>query len=87
MRLDDLFHGTKRRLGFGPWSRHYFERRFAVRDPAGLEIYRWTALPERPVLAPGQQMAFRSRLAAPPAESSEVMVRFLGGNDAVAGLQ
>src|SRR5687767_13202059 len=37
MRLDDLFHGTKRRLGFGPWSRHYFERRFAVRDPWAYE--------------------------------------------------
>ena len=61
--------------------------RFAIRDPGGLEIYRWTALPDRPMLAPGEQMAFRSRLAAPPAESSDVMVRFLGGNDAVAGLE
>ena len=61
--------------------------RFAIRNPDGLEIYSWTAPPERPMLAPGEQMAFRSRLAAPPPESSEVMVRFLGGNDAVAGLQ
>ena len=37
MRLDDLFHGTKRRLGLGPWSRHYFERRFAARDPWSYE--------------------------------------------------
>jgi hypothetical protein len=60
---------------------------FAIRNPDGLEIYRWTASPDRPMLAPGEQMAFRSRLAAPPAESSEVMVRFLGHNDEVAGLQ
>jgi 2-polyprenyl-3-methyl-5-hydroxy-6-metoxy-1,4-benzoquinol methylase len=37
MRLEDLFHGTKRRLGFGPWSREYFERRFAVPDPWSYE--------------------------------------------------
>jgi 2-polyprenyl-3-methyl-5-hydroxy-6-metoxy-1,4-benzoquinol methylase len=37
MRLDDLFHGTKRRLGIGPWSRGYFERRFAERDPWSYE--------------------------------------------------
>jgi hypothetical protein len=60
---------------------------FAIRDPGGLEIYSWTALPDRPMLAPGEQMAFRSRLAAPPAESNEVMVRFLGRHDAIAGLQ
>jgi hypothetical protein len=61
--------------------------RFAIRNPDGLEIYSWTAPPERPLLAPGEQMAFRSRLAAPPPESSEVMVRFLGRHDAIAGLQ
>jgi hypothetical protein len=60
---------------------------FAIRNPGGLEIYRWTALPDRPMLAPGEQMAFRSRLAAPPTESSEVMVRFLGRHDTVAGLE
>jgi hypothetical protein len=60
---------------------------FAIRNPAGLEIYRWTASPDRPMLAPGEQMAFRSRLAAPPAESNEVMVRFLDRYDEVAGLQ
>jgi 2-polyprenyl-3-methyl-5-hydroxy-6-metoxy-1,4-benzoquinol methylase len=37
MRLDDLFHGVKRRLGLGPWSRDYFERRFAERDPWSYE--------------------------------------------------
>jgi SAM-dependent methyltransferase len=37
MRLVDLFHGTRRRLGIGPWSRAYFERRFAIRDPWSYE--------------------------------------------------
>jgi hypothetical protein len=60
---------------------------FGIRKPGGLEIYSWTALPDRPMLAPGEQMAFRSRLASPPAESNEVMVRFLGRHDTIAGLQ
>ena len=60
--------------------------RFAIRNPDGLEIYSWTAPPERSMLAPGEQMAFRSRLAAPPSESSDVMVRFVGRNDET-GLQ
>jgi 2-polyprenyl-3-methyl-5-hydroxy-6-metoxy-1,4-benzoquinol methylase len=37
MRLEDLFHSTRRRLGLGAWSRDYFERRFAVRDPWSYE--------------------------------------------------
>jgi len=37
MRLEDLLHGARRRLGLGPWSRDYFERRFAVRDPWSYE--------------------------------------------------
>jgi 2-polyprenyl-3-methyl-5-hydroxy-6-metoxy-1,4-benzoquinol methylase len=37
MRLDDLLHGTRRRLGLGSWSRDYFERRFAERDPWAYE--------------------------------------------------
>jgi len=60
---------------------------FAIRNPGGLEIYRWTASPDHPTLAPGEQMAFRSRLAAPPAESSEVMVRFFDRPEEIAGLQ
>jgi 2-polyprenyl-3-methyl-5-hydroxy-6-metoxy-1,4-benzoquinol methylase len=37
MRLDDLFHGTRRWLGLGPWSRDYFERRFRGGDPWSYE--------------------------------------------------
>jgi 2-polyprenyl-3-methyl-5-hydroxy-6-metoxy-1,4-benzoquinol methylase len=44
MRLDDLFHGTRRWLGLGPWSRDYFERRFAVRDPWSYETSEYEGL-------------------------------------------
>jgi predicted Zn finger-like uncharacterized protein len=59
--------------------------RFAVRNDAGQEIYAWTALPNRKVLTPGETLAFRSRLASPPREGSQVLVRFFNRRDLVAG--
>ncbi len=58
--------------------------RFAARDAAGQEIYTWTALPARSVLKPGEHLDFRSRLASPPADAKNVMVRFFTGRDAAA---
>jgi predicted Zn finger-like uncharacterized protein len=56
--------------------------RFAVRGRAGNEVYVWTALPGRPILAPGEAQPFQSRLASPPAEAREVVVRFFNRRDA-----
>ena len=58
--------------------------RFAVRNATNQEIYAWTTRPTRSILEPGQKLPFRSRLASPPAEASDVMVRFVNGNDAAA---
>jgi predicted Zn finger-like uncharacterized protein len=60
--------------------------RLAVRNEAKHEIYAWTALPSRSILAPGDTLPFRSRLASPPADAREVKVRFFSRRDAVAGL-
>jgi predicted Zn finger-like uncharacterized protein len=60
--------------------------RFALRNASGHEIYTWTALPSRSVLAPGETLAFRSRLASPP-EARDVLVRFFNRRDLVAGIQ
>jgi predicted Zn finger-like uncharacterized protein len=60
--------------------------RLAVRNEAKREIYAWTALPSRSILAPGDALPFRSRLASPPADAREVKVRFFSRRDAVAGL-
>jgi predicted Zn finger-like uncharacterized protein len=60
--------------------------RLAMRNEAGQEIYAWTALPSRSILAPGDTLPFRSRLASPPADGHEVKVRFFTRRDAVAGL-
>ncbi len=59
--------------------------RFAARNPAGQEVYTWTALPSRSFLGLGESLEFRSRLASPPADASDVMVRFFNRQDAIAG--
>ena len=56
--------------------------RFAARNKNGQEIYTWTMLPDRSVLQPGGKLTFRSRLASPPNDAQDVMVRFFTANDA-----
>ena len=58
--------------------------RFAVRNAAGYEVYAWTALPAEPVLAPGDRAPFRSRLASPPADAQDIIVRFFNRRDVTA---
>jgi len=59
--------------------------RFSVRNATGQEIYTWTALPERGILEPGEKLDFHSRLASPPAEAADVLVRFFTAKDAAPG--
>jgi len=59
--------------------------RFAARNASGQEIYSWTAKPERSILQPGESMEFHTSLAKPPAEATDVMVRFFTASDAMAG--
>jgi hypothetical protein len=58
--------------------------RFALRNASGQEIYAWTAAAPRSILEPGDKIEFRSRLASPPAEAADVMVRFVGAQDDAA---
>src|SRR5258706_1055268 len=60
---------------------------FAVRNDKGQEIYAWTAAPARRLLGAGDVQTFRSRLASPPAESHDVVVRFVNRRDVTAGAQ
>jgi hypothetical protein len=55
--------------------------RLAVIGPDSRELYSWTALLPRSVLPQGESLPFRSRLASPPAEGKQVMVRFLNRLD------
>lgn len=57
----------------------------AVRGPDGRALYTWTSEAARKTLAPAEAERFRARLAAPPADGREVLVRFAqGGAGAVA---
>jgi predicted Zn finger-like uncharacterized protein len=59
--------------------------RFSVRDAQGAEIYAWNAVLEQPVLKPGEQAWFKSRLASPPPEGRTIDIRFFSKRDIAAG--
>jgi predicted Zn finger-like uncharacterized protein len=61
--------------------------RLAMQNDTGVEVYSWSAMPTQAVLAPGESMPFRSRLASPPSEGRSVVVRFFNSRDTVAGLR
>ena len=50
--------------------------RFGLRNGSGHEVYAWTALPSKTLLGSGDGLPFRSRLASPPADGRDVIVRF-----------
>lgn len=59
--------------------------RLALRNAAGAEVYTWTALPNRPMLGPGEAEQFQTRLASPPAEGRDLVVRFFTRRDLAGG--
>ena len=59
--------------------------RFGLRNSAGQEIFSWATEPEKTVLAPGEVLPFRSRVASPPADGNDVVVRFFNKRDATEG--
>ena len=61
--------------------------RIAVRNAAGHEVYAWTALAQSPILGPRDSLPFRTRLASPPSDAKDVVVRFFTRRDRLAGFQ
>lgn len=61
--------------------------RFAARTATGQEVYTWTMQPPRSLLGPGDSVPFTSRLAAPPANAADVLVRFFTAQDAAGGVK
>jgi predicted Zn finger-like uncharacterized protein len=59
--------------------------KFVVRNAANEEVYSWTAVAPRATLPPGDAVAFRSRLASPPTDGRDVLVRFVTRHDIIAG--
>jgi predicted Zn finger-like uncharacterized protein len=60
--------------------------RFSVRNAAHQEIYSWSAVPPRSVLASGEAVVFQTRLASPPPDSHDVLVRFVNRYDILVGM-
>ena len=60
--------------------------RLALHNGAKREVYAWTTETGRSILAPGDALPFKSRLASPPRDAREVQVRFFNPRDVVAGL-
>lgn len=50
--------------------------RLAVRGENGLDRYTWTAPAPKSRLDAGERIAFRARLASPPEDGADVLVRF-----------
>jgi hypothetical protein len=48
----------------------------SLRDPSGRDIYTWTAPPPEARIGAGQTLTFKTRLASPPREAQDVLVRF-----------
>jgi predicted Zn finger-like uncharacterized protein len=59
--------------------------RFALRNAALAELFSWTAPPERGTLGPGEALPFRSRLASPPPDGNDILVRFMTRLDFMNG--
>ena len=59
--------------------------RFSLRSGLGQEVYAWTALPSKTTLGSGDGLPFRSRLASPPPDGRDVIVRFFNRRDAGLG--
>ena len=55
--------------------------KFIVRNAAQQEIYSWTAVPSHNALSAGEAIKFRGRLASPPPEARDLVVRFVSRSD------
>lgn len=51
--------------------------RFALRSDDDQEIYAWSIEPKATVLTPGANLRFRTRLASPPEQASDIQVRMI----------
>ena len=61
--------------------------RIALRGQDKQELYVWTAPAPKAQLGPNEQVAFRTRLAAPPEGVSDVLVRFAAVGDKLSPMK
>ncbi len=58
-----------------PWLR------FALLEPSGKEVYRWTLNTDARPLRPGESTSFVTRVSAPPEASDNLQIRFAHGDE------
>ena len=56
--------------------------RVAIRDKSRTELYSWLVPPPKPRLARGETVVFHARLASPPPDGQDIVVRFAASKDA-----
>jgi|GEM_PF-722743 predicted Zn finger-like uncharacterized protein len=61
--------------------------RLSLHNAEGQQIYVWTGAADNAELAAGEKTQFRRRLASPPKEATQVMVRFVARDDIVAAIR
>jgi predicted Zn finger-like uncharacterized protein len=61
--------------------------RIALRGADKRELYVWTAPSPKAILAAGEHVAFRTRLAAPPDGARDVLVRFVESGDKATAMK
>ena len=61
--------------------------RFALRGDDHQEIYAWSIEPKTVTLTPGANMRFRTRLASPPEQASDIQVRMIDRRNRQASTQ
>jgi predicted Zn finger-like uncharacterized protein len=59
--------------------------KFIVRNATRQEIYSWMMAPGRNTLQPGEGESFRTRLASPPPDAHDLILRFVNRRDILAG--
>ena len=67
-----------------PKSANIPELAVALDDSSGIELYSWRAHAPKSQIAPGERLAFRTRLESPPPEASQALVKFAAVGDKVA---
>lgn len=61
--------------------------RLSLHSADGQQLYVWTATADHTELGAGEKALFRRRLASPPKEADQVMVRFVARDDIVASIR
>ncbi len=61
--------------------------RLSLHNADGQQLYVWTGAADSSEVAAGEKTQFRRRLASPPKEATQVMVRFVARDDIVAAIR